>query len=70
MDAPSAGGLGGTFTGNPVSCEAALAVLEMVRMQAVQIFQRDLFGEIALGQGERFNDAFEQPITQIEEEYK
>lgn len=27
MDAPVPGGLGGTFAGNPVSCEAALAVL-------------------------------------------
>jgi len=31
MDAPGTGGLGGTFTGNPVSCEAALAVLETVQ---------------------------------------
>jgi len=29
MDAPGPGGLGGTFAGNPVSCAAALAVLEM-----------------------------------------
>ncbi len=28
MDAPGPGGLGGTFGGNPVSCAAALAVLE------------------------------------------
>jgi 4-aminobutyrate aminotransferase/(S)-3-amino-2-methylpropionate transaminase len=28
MDAPGAGGLGGTFGGNPVCCEAALAVLD------------------------------------------
>ena len=30
MDAPVAGGLGGTFIGNPVSCAAALAVLDML----------------------------------------
>ena len=30
MDAPAPGGLGGTFGGNPVSCAAALAVLEEV----------------------------------------
>ncbi len=30
MDAPSPGGLGGTFGGNPVSCAAALAVLDEV----------------------------------------
>ena len=29
MDAPGPGGLGGTFAGNPLSCEAALAVLEV-----------------------------------------
>jgi 4-aminobutyrate aminotransferase/(S)-3-amino-2-methylpropionate transaminase len=29
MDAPVAGGLGGTYVGNPVACEAALAVLKM-----------------------------------------
>jgi 4-aminobutyrate aminotransferase/(S)-3-amino-2-methylpropionate transaminase len=29
MDAPSAGGLGGTFAGNPLSCSAALAVLDI-----------------------------------------
>jgi 4-aminobutyrate aminotransferase / (S)-3-amino-2-methylpropionate transaminase / 5-aminovalerate transaminase len=29
MDAPQVGGLGGTFAGNPLSCAAALAVLEV-----------------------------------------
>jgi 4-aminobutyrate aminotransferase/(S)-3-amino-2-methylpropionate transaminase len=29
MDAPAAGGLGGTFIGNPVSCAAALATLDV-----------------------------------------
>ncbi len=29
MDAPGAGGLGGTFIGNPVSCAAALAALDV-----------------------------------------
>lgn len=29
MDAPSEGGIGGTFGGNPVSCAAALAVFEL-----------------------------------------
>ena len=29
MDAPMVGGIGGTFGGNPVSCAAALAVLEL-----------------------------------------
>ena len=30
MDAPHAGGLGGTFSGNPIACAAALAVLEIM----------------------------------------
>ena len=30
MDAPTAGGLGGTYAGNPLSCAAALAVLEIM----------------------------------------
>jgi 4-aminobutyrate aminotransferase/(S)-3-amino-2-methylpropionate transaminase len=29
MDAPSAGGLGGTYAGNPLACAAALAVLDV-----------------------------------------
>jgi 4-aminobutyrate aminotransferase/(S)-3-amino-2-methylpropionate transaminase len=30
MDAPSPGGLGGTYAGNPVACAAALAVLDVI----------------------------------------
>jgi len=33
MDAPSPGGLGGTFAGNPAACEAALAVLDIFEKQ-------------------------------------
>jgi 4-aminobutyrate aminotransferase/(S)-3-amino-2-methylpropionate transaminase len=33
MDAPGAGQLGGTFGGNPASCEAALAVLEIIEKE-------------------------------------
>jgi 4-aminobutyrate aminotransferase/(S)-3-amino-2-methylpropionate transaminase len=33
MDAPGPGGLGGTFAGNPLACEAALAVLDMFEHQ-------------------------------------
>jgi segregation and condensation protein A len=47
-----------------------LAVLEIVKMQAARILQKDLFGEIALGRGERFEDAFGQPVVAIEEDYK
>jgi segregation and condensation protein A len=45
-----------------------LAVLEMVKTQTVQILQKDLFGEIALGKGERFDDA--PAPAEIEEDYK
>ena len=47
-----------------------LAVLEMVKMQAVEIVQKDLFGEIALRKGERFEEAFQQPVVALEEDYK
>jgi 4-aminobutyrate aminotransferase/(S)-3-amino-2-methylpropionate transaminase len=33
MDAPDVGQLGGTFSGNPVACEAALAVLETIEKE-------------------------------------
>ena len=47
-----------------------LAVLEMVKSQAVQILQPELFGEIALAKGDRFEEAAQEPHTAIEEEYK
>jgi 4-aminobutyrate aminotransferase len=54
MDAPHAGGLGGTFGGNPVACAAALAVLDELsapgfRERAEQIAQlmRSRLDEIA-----------------------
>jgi segregation and condensation protein A len=47
-----------------------LAVLEMVKMQAVQVLQKELFGEIALARGERFEEAAIHPAGAIEEDYK
>lgn len=47
-----------------------LAVLEMVKSQAVQILQPELFGEIALAKGEHFDDTGAQPPAAIEEDYK
>jgi chromatin segregation and condensation protein Rec8/ScpA/Scc1 (kleisin family)/uroporphyrinogen-III synthase len=47
-----------------------LAVLEMVKSQSVMILQSDLFGEIALARGDRFEEAEAQPPATIEEEYK
>ncbi len=46
MDAPGYGGLGGTFAGNPVACEAALAVLDMFEQQDLNARANEL--------GERF----------------
>ncbi len=49
-----------------------LAVLELVKMQAVRIVQSDLFGEIALEKHELYAQVFEAgtPLAAIEEEYK
>lgn len=48
-----------------------LAVLEMVRMQAVMVVQKDLFGEIALERHRRFDEVFssDQPIAAVEKDY-
>jgi len=48
-----------------------LAVLEMVRMQAVVVAQKDLFGEIALQRHANFDAVFasDQPIAVIEKDY-
>jgi len=48
-----------------------LAVLELVRMQAVTVAQKDLFGEIALQRHSHFDAVFaaDQPIAQIEQDY-
>ncbi len=46
MDAPGIGGLGGTFAGNPLSCAAALAVLDL--------FDKENLLERANELGERF----------------
>jgi segregation and condensation protein A len=48
-----------------------LAVLEMVRMQAVVVTQKDLFGEIALKRHGNFDQVFasEQPMAAIDKDY-
>ena len=48
-----------------------LAVLEMVRMRAVEVTQKDLFGEIALRRHRNFDAVFatEQPIASTEKDY-
>ena len=48
-----------------------LATLEMVRMQAVVVVQKDLFGEIALKRHSNFDAVFAsgQPMAAIEKDY-
>ena len=51
MDAPTPGGLGGTFAGSPIGCAAALAVIDVIAEQNLleranqigSLFERDLF---------------------------
>lgn len=49
-----------------------LAILEMVKRQALELAQDELFGEIVLGRTEHFEQSFDQgaPIEEIEQEYK
>jgi 4-aminobutyrate aminotransferase/(S)-3-amino-2-methylpropionate transaminase len=49
MDAPAAGGLGGTYAGSPVGCAAALAVLD--------VFERENLVQRARTVGERLTSA-------------
>jgi len=48
MDAPGVGGLGGTFAGNPLSCEAALAVMDLLERKPM------------LGNAEHIGEVFQQ----------
>ena len=49
-----------------------LAVLEMIKMQAVEVVQKDLFGEIALRRHKEFDTVFAsaEPVSAIEKDYK
>jgi segregation and condensation protein A len=49
-----------------------LAVLEMVKMQAILLVQKEMFGEIALMRHKSFDAVFasEEPIIAIENDYK
>ena len=48
-----------------------LAVLDLVKVQAVVVRQKDMFGEIALQRHERFEEALasEEPVTDVEKDY-
>src|SRR5205085_2807687 len=49
-----------------------LAVLEMIKMQAVEVCQKDLFGEIALRRQKHFDTVFAsgEPVSAIEKDYR
>jgi len=46
-------------------------VLEMIKMQAIEVCQKDLFGEIALRRQKQFNTVFAStdPVSAIEKDY-
>lgn len=50
MDAPQAGGLGGTFGGNPVACAAALGAIETIEKEGL-VARAERLGEVV---GARF----------------
>ncbi|MCG8634232.1 MAG: 4-aminobutyrate--2-oxoglutarate transaminase [Desulfobacterales bacterium] len=58
MDAPHVGGLGGTYSGNPVSCRAALAVLEV------------LMEDRLLERSEELGRILNKRFTQLMDEYE
>ncbi len=55
MDAPEPGGLGGTFAGNPLSCEAALAVLDLFAREDLSARANEL-GEIFQERARKWQD--------------
>lgn len=57
MDAPHVGGLGGTYGGNPVSCAAALAVLEVVEEENL-CAKAQRVGELARGRFEAMAEKY------------
>ena len=59
MDAPEAGGLGGTFGGNPVACAAALAVLDEVEREDFKRHSEEL--------GERIKARLEEIATRVDQ---
>lgn len=58
MEAPHIGGLGGTYSGNPISCKAALAVLEILFEDGLLEKAKSL-GETLLARFTAFQEQFE-----------
>ncbi|UCF90654.1 MAG: 4-aminobutyrate--2-oxoglutarate transaminase [Desulfobacterales bacterium] len=58
MDAPHVGGLGGTYGGNPVCCQAALAVLDVFKEENL-LAQAEVLGKKVKARFEAFQQQFE-----------
>ncbi|MFO7886416.1 MAG: 4-aminobutyrate--2-oxoglutarate transaminase [Desulfobacteraceae bacterium] len=58
MEVPHIGGLGGTYSGNPVSCRAALAVLEI------------LFEDKLLERAQELGEILQKRFTQLQEKHE
>ena len=58
MDAPAPGGLGGTYSGNPLSCAAALAVMQVIEEENL-VKRGQLLGEHLINRFRTMADQFE-----------
>jgi 4-aminobutyrate aminotransferase/(S)-3-amino-2-methylpropionate transaminase len=59
MDAPAPGEIGGTYSGSPLGCVAALAVIEMMEKEKLAD-RAQLIGEAIMARFRRFRDRYEQ----------
>jgi len=57
MDHPQVGGLGGTFSGNPVACRAAIAVLDLFKKRDI-LTKAKRIGERVLEKFKKFYDQY------------
>ncbi len=58
MDAPGVGGLGGTFGGNPLSCQAALAALDLIESRGF-LDRAEAIGAKAHSRAEKWKERFQ-----------
>jgi len=58
MDAPAVGGIGGTYCGNPLACEAALAGIKMLEENGI-LSKAKILGECLASRLQQFYDRYE-----------
>jgi 4-aminobutyrate aminotransferase/(S)-3-amino-2-methylpropionate transaminase len=58
MDSPHYGGLGGTYSGNPVACKAALAVLDIIKEENL-LHKAEILGQKLKTQLKTWQENFE-----------